>query len=428
MATARYVLLGLAPARAGWFRELGQWANAGSIPAEFVKCVSPEEVRIRLTGGRVFSALLVDGTSPGLDRELIDQASATSCAVIVIGGTRGGRDWGAMGAAAQLPEGFDRKDLMDTLGQCARMIGRADRPPEPAPGDPAAAWQAPLIAVTGPGGTGASTAAIALAQGLAGDVRNAGAVLLADFCLQADLAVLHDVGDVVPGVQEIVDGFRSGQPGPTEIHAQTFAISERGYELLLGVRRRSSWATIRPRAFEAALRAMRLAFRVVVADIDADLEGEDDGGSADVEERNVMARTVCAQADAVFAVGSPGMKGLHSLARTIGELLAFGVPSARVVPVIARAPRAARARAEITLTHTGLLPTWAGASMPSPVFLPERRVDDALRDGVRLADALCAPLAGAYRAVAARAGAEVRPDGPQLVAPGSLGAWDPLAG
>lgn len=429
MANARYVLLGLAPARAEWFRELGQWANAGTIPAEFLKCLSPEEVRIRLAGGRVFSALLVDGSTPGLDRELIDRASASGCAVVVVGGSRSGRDWISIGAAAQLPEHFDRKELMDTLGSSARMIGRADRAPEAGAGETNGGWQAPLIAVTGAGGTGASTAAIALAQALATDVRNSGAVLLADLCLQADLAVLHDVGDVVPGVQEIVDAFRSGLPSSTEIRSQTFAIGERGYDLLLGLRRRSFWATIRPRAFEAALHALRLAYRVVIADIDADLEGEDDGGSADVEERHVMARTVCANADVVLAIGHPGMKGLHSLARVIGELLAFGVPSARVVPVINRAPRAARQRAEITATHTGLLPTWAGASMPTPIFLPDRKVDEALRDGVRLPDALCAPLLGAYRAVTARADAsQARPNAPQLVVPGSLGTWDPLAG
>lgn len=429
MAAARYVLLGLAPARAAWFREVGQWANASSIPAEFLKCVSPEEVRSRLSGGRVFSALLVDGTTPGLDRDLIDRAADVACAVIVVGGSRGGRDWLSIGAAGQLPDDFDRKDLLDALGACAVMIGRADRLADPRAADAQPGWQAPLIAVTGPGGTGASTAAIAVAQGLATDVRDTGAVLLADFCLQADLAVLHDVGDVIPGVQELVDGFRAGQPGANEIHSQTFAIAERGYQLLLGIRRRSAWSTIRPRAFEAALHALRLVHRVVVADVDADLEGEDEGGSADVEERHLMARTVCAGADAVFVVGTPGMKGLHALARVIAEVLAFGVPSARVVPVINRAPRAARQRSEITLAHTGLLPPWAGASMPTPIFLPERRVDEALRDGVRLPDSLSAPLVGAYRAVVARAGADVvRPNPPQLVRPGSLGAWDPLAG
>jgi len=429
MAAARYVLLGLAPARVAWFRDVGQWANAGSIPAEFVKCVSTEEVRTRLSGGRVFSALLVDGSTPGLDRDLIDRAADAACAVIVVGGSRTGRDWGAVGAAAQLPAGFERKDLVDTLASCAVMIGRADRAPELGGAEGEPGWQSPLIAVTGPGGTGASSAAIALAQALAADIRNTGAVLLADLCLQTDQAVLHDVGDVVPGVQELVDGFRSGHLEGQEIRALTYSIAVRGYDLLLGIRRRSAWSTIRPRAFEAAVRAVRSSYRAVIADIEADLEGEDDGGSADVEERHLMARTVCADATAVVVVGAPGVQGLHALARTITEVLAYGVPSARVVPVVNRAPRSARTRAEMSAALVGLLPRWAGASMPSPIYLPERRVDESIRDGARMPEALCAPLLGAYRAVEARAGEDaVRPVAPQLVAPGSLGAWDPLAG
>ena len=64
MAGARYVLLGLAQARSGWFRDVAQWATTGAIAAEFIKCVSAEEVRARLAGGRPFSALLVDATCP----------------------------------------------------------------------------------------------------------------------------------------------------------------------------------------------------------------------------------------------------------------------------------------------------------------------------------------------------------------------------
>jgi hypothetical protein len=61
MAGERYVLLGLAPARAAWFRAVGSWANSGAPPAEFVKCLSAEEVGARLTSGRPFSALVADG-------------------------------------------------------------------------------------------------------------------------------------------------------------------------------------------------------------------------------------------------------------------------------------------------------------------------------------------------------------------------------
>jgi hypothetical protein len=102
----------------------------------------------------------------------------------------------------------------------------------------------------------------------------------------------------------------------------------------------------------------------------------------------------------------------------------------RIVPVINRAPRSARVRAELTRAMAQLLPAWAGAGMPSPVFLPERRVDEALRDGIRLPDPLVTPLVGACRAVRVRAEDDARrPQGASLVTPGTLGSWTPeLAG
>ena len=36
MGRDRYVLLGLAHARSGWFRSMAQWTTSGTIPAEFV--------------------------------------------------------------------------------------------------------------------------------------------------------------------------------------------------------------------------------------------------------------------------------------------------------------------------------------------------------------------------------------------------------
>lgn len=424
MAGARYVLLGLASVRSAWFRDVAQWANSSSVPAEFVKCVSAEEVRARLAGTRPFSALIVDSTCPALDRDLVEVTQQAGCAVIVVDDRRGGRDWVSLGANASLLAGFDRRELLDALAAHTVMIGRADRvcpSPERAPDE---GWRAPLAAVCGAGGTGVSTAAIALAQGLAGDVRGAGSVLLADFALRADQAMLHDARDVVPGVQELVEAHRSGRPSRGDVDALTFAVDERGYRLLLGLRRSRNWSAVRPRAFAAALESLRGAYRAVVADTDPDLEGEEEGGSIDVEERHVMARSVVAEADVVVVVGLPGMKGMHSLVNVIADIVGFGVPSERVLPVINRAPRPGRARAALASTLATLLPDWAGADMASPLFLPERRVDDALRDGVRLPDGLAIPLAKAFTAVAARATDDARrPTTPQLVLPGSLGSW-----
>src|SRR5438552_6739869 len=82
MRGERFVALGLAHARSAWFSELARWSTSAAIPVEFVKCVTIDEVRARLTSGRSFSALLVDAGLPGVDRDLVDDARSRGCAVI----------------------------------------------------------------------------------------------------------------------------------------------------------------------------------------------------------------------------------------------------------------------------------------------------------------------------------------------------------
>jgi hypothetical protein len=103
------------------------------------------------------------------------------------------------------------------------------------------------------------------------------------------------------------------------------------------------------------------------------------------------------------------------------------------VPVVNRAPRNPRSRAELSQALAQLLE----ASLPgtrlaaNAVFVPERRrLDDALRDGLCPPPALVVPLAEMVRAlVEARpasdgAGAAMAAgDEPVAVVPGSLGAW-----
>jgi hypothetical protein len=429
----RYVALGLAHARSGWFRELARWSTSGAIPVEFVKCVTIEELRARLASGRAFSAMLVDGSLSGVDRDLVDDARAAGCAVLIVDDGRTRRDWSALGASAVLPADVGRDELLDALEAHATAIGRGDAL---AVGDygaaPAGSWRGRLVAVTGAGGTGASTAAMALAQGFAGDVRYGGLVLLADLALDADQAMLHDAGDVVPGVQELVEAHRNGHPAISEVRELMFTIPERRYDLLLGLRRHRDWVTIRPRAFEAALDSTRRAYKAVVADVDADLEGEQQCGSMDVEDRNLMARETAARADVVVVVGLPGPKGVHRMVRVIGALIEHHVDAAAILPVVNRAPRNPRVRAELTTTLAALTSGIVPAALPTPIFLVDRRrLDEAVRDATRLPDAFASTMAGAVSAMFDR---QTAPPGtapwpatagrqPVPVAPGSLGTW-----
>ena len=425
MTTERFVILGLAHVRSGWFREVGRWASSAMAPIDFLKCVSAEEVRARLATGRAFSALLVDGSLPGVDRDLVDEARDAGCAVIVVDDGVRVRDWADLGASTVVSDGFTRSELVDLLHQHSSPIGQVDRLPSSSlDDDETSRWQGSLIAVTGASGAGSSTLAMALAQGLAVDPRRRNLVALADLCLDADLAMMHDAQDVIPGVQELVEAHRLGTPTLEEIRSLTFDGGPRGYRLLLGLRHHRDWTAIRVRAFEAALASIRRCHRIVVADVDDDLEGESDTGSADVEDRNLMARTVVSQADLVLAVGLPSLTGLHHLVRTCGRLLTAGLDAERLVPVINRSPRNSRARSAVTSTFAELIGTERLAQNPLHVG-DKRGVEEALLDGVPLPSGLAETIARPTNALLESVGprSPITTIEPVPVQPGSLGHW-----
>jgi MinD-like ATPase involved in chromosome partitioning or flagellar assembly len=431
MAADRYVVLGLARARAAWFGEVARWATAAALPVDFVKAVSGEEVHARLRSGRPFSALLVDGGLAALDRDLVQLAGRYGCAVIAVDDGRAARSWRDLGVAAVLPADVERGVLLDALRAVARPIARhEDLPAALDPAEPASArWRGRSVAVTGSGGVGRSTLAMALAAGLAADPRDAGLVVLADLALHAQQALLHDAGDVVPGVVELVDAYRGTALDAAEVRGMCFSVAGRGYDLLLGLRRHRDWTALRPRALAAGLDGVRRAYRVVVSDVDPEVEGEAECGSLDVEDRNLLARAALRDAEVVLVVGLPGIAGVHAHLRVVRELVEFGIAGARIVPVVNRAPRGPRQRAELGSALAGPLLAAAcpGVTLAStPVFVPERRrLDDLMRDGAPLPPQIVRPLAGAVRALLDRTPVlpPPPPAEPLAVAAGSMGSW-----
>ncbi|MDE0802200.1 MAG: hypothetical protein OSA99_02645 [Acidimicrobiales bacterium] len=430
MPTERHVVLGLARVRATWFTDVARWATSGLLAIDFVKTVSTDEVRARLDAGRPFSALVIDSGVAGIDRDLLELAKEQGCAVIVVTDDSS-RDWRAVGAATTLSSDFDRSALENALAEFATPIGAADDlPGQPRADDPEPGFRARTVAVTGPGGTGRSVVAAAIAQGMAADVAHADTVVLADLALHADQAVLHDARDVIPGVLELVEGHRSGDPTPDEVRSLTFDIVSRRYRLLLGLRRHRDWTALRPRALRTALDGLRRAFTLVVADVDDDLEGEAATGSADVEDRNLLARTTVDLADVVVVVGVGGTKGVHSLLRVVRDCLAAGVGTERIVIVVNRTPRRGPGRAETSRTIAELLlASHPGEPVLSPVFLPERKnLEQVLRDVAVLPAALVDPVTTAVRsrleAVDAAPLRGLGTDEPVPVEIGSLGEWD----
>lgn len=439
MTGERYVLLGLAPARAPWFAAVAQWSTSATIAAEFIKCVSAHEVRARLASGRRHSALIVDVASPTFDRDVVDAARSVLTPVIAVRGPRSpGFAASDLGVVAELPADFSRDDLLAVLASHCQPIGRGDHlPPALAESTPSV-WLGQLVTVCGAGGTGSSTLAIALGQGLAADLRHGRRVLLADLARRADQAMLHDAQDLGPGAQELVEAHRLGRPSVDEIWRLTFDVPRRGYRLLLGLRRPEAWSSLRPRAIDASIAGLRRSFHIIVADVTGDFEGEAEGGSVDVEERNHLARSAVLHSSAVVAVGGSGMKGVHSLAGLVRSLTAIGVSPGRIVPVINRSPRNPRARAELARALARLLSADRGGgpfgdtgfgrgghtALAGPVHVPERKLEDALRDGAPLPGAVVDPIVLAVRAVIERQ-MDTTPaqPGPTLIAPGSLGQW-----
>ena len=431
MSDDRWLILGLAHPRVEWFSKLSHWSTAAAIPVDFIKCVSRDEVVARLNSGRSYSALLVGGDVSGLDRDLIDSVRIAGATVIVVGSVVE-RDWNELGVAALLPEEFERSDLLGALTDHAPPIAQISAVVRDSPTPHESTWRGQLIAVTGPGGAGSSVVAMAAAQSFASEPSNNSMVLLADLALNGEQGMLHDAREVIPGIQEFVDAHRAGRVPTEQLRSLVFEAVGRGYHLLLGLRRHRDWTAIRPRSFETSLDGMLHSYRLVVADIDQDFEGEKDTGSRDVEDRNHMARTVVTTADLVVVVGVATTKGIHSLTRTIRELVAVEVESERIVAVLNRTTRNPRRQADAADALAALLARDRSVGdIGNPIFVSERPdIEDALRDGVRLPNnagkALHRQLSNRLGSFSSRSNSRDALNNtlePVPVIPGSLGHW-----
>lgn len=412
----RHVVLGLVSTAAAWPRRLDSWSTSGALPLSITFCPSVEHLHARLRSSQR-STVLLDGDLPMVDRDLLASVTAAGGVALVVEGMRRQREWGRLGAVGVLPSTFDQHQLLAAIGPR----------PEPRPGAhvPARATRphAPLVAVTGPGGTGASVTAIALAQGFAATRRRP---LLIDCCLHAEQSMLHNAHGAHPGLAEMVELHSAGQPSVRQIRQLTLGVVERGYHLLVGLRRARHWSSLRPASFQSTLQTLLGAFDIVVADVDADVDGEAQTGSVEVEERNALARTVLARSDLVLVVGQPSMKGVYALVRTLIDLLEYGIPPERLLPVINQASGAAANRAELSRAVRQLISDAAGGSAVSPaLFLPDVPLEAELRDRDALPAALPRALATAADALLSRQGQPPNAAAaePQRVARGAIGHW-----
>ena len=205
-----YVLLALAGSRSRWPARIAGWTASGTPRLRLHRCASPAELRARLASGRRLSAVLVDPAFAGLDRDLVAAARAAGCPTVVVSDGSDPHGSEDHGATAHLPPDFDRSDLLAVLAAAATVVPDVMRSPfAPAPPPVPSPWSGRLVAVCGPGGTGTSTVAAAIAQALAESRAAARRVVLADLALDADQALLHAIDDDAASFVDLVEAHRN---------------------------------------------------------------------------------------------------------------------------------------------------------------------------------------------------------------------------
>lgn len=421
----RFVVLCVAGARSRWLGRIAGWATTAALPVELVTAMDVAEARAVIAAGRPLSALVVDAEAGATDRDLVELAGARSVPTIAVTGSRTRADVDDVGVAALLDDGFDATALREVLRRVARPVGRELARDLPAGAvtldeEPPAS---PLIGVTGAGGSGSSTIAMAIAQGL---VRHVRAVALVDGCRRGDLAVYHDEVDPVPGLPEAVEMHRGDRPEPSAVAALLREVPARGYRLLTGLRRTGEWTALRPHAVGATLEGLRRSHDAVVVDVDPDLDDEASTGSVDVEDRHSVTLAVAARCDLLWVVARADMHGLHRLAALIDDLVTSGVPPERIVPAVLGATRSPARRAAVSRWVRDLATGEDGRppQVASPVHLRHSSRIEAAHRGVEpLPRHLVDPVTGATAGFLTRLGPrEATASAARAVNPGSLGA------
>jgi len=332
VSSLRYVLLGLASGEPAWLEAVARLVGRRSADDEFIRCTGSVDLATRLGTGRPFSAVLVDHRTVGLDRELVRRASAAGCPVIVVGGADDPGRLASLGATAHMVDPPNLQDLDGMLARHATPIGRIDdlRLGLRAEDGPVG-WTGRMVAVTGPGGTGASTVARLLAAALADDPRMYSSVLLVDACLEADQAHMHGITDSQVDLQAAARAHRNGDPVDSELRALTFVPAGHRHRLLPGIRQRRDWPTIGGPSLEAALGNLRDHHLATIVDVDPYVDLAPTHQPVGPTTPGEPARIVFGMADLVLVVGRAGSDSVRSLARVRANLADSGLPAERVM-------------------------------------------------------------------------------------------------
>jgi MinD-like ATPase involved in chromosome partitioning or flagellar assembly len=310
-------------------------------------------------------AAIVAADVPWLDRELVGALQEHGVAVIAVDGT-GRRPLERVGVTHRLAPSASAEEvaaLLHRLEQGAAPV--AARPPAPASG-PAGR----LVAVWGGAGSpGRTTVAVHAAAALAGDgVR---AVLVDADVWSAAVAQLLEL-DEAPSIAQAARLAADGWPEPWSTCVQR---GPNGVEVLAGLARAELWPEIREHAWRAVLDAVRAEAEIVVVDLAAPIE-EDEELSFDrvPHRRNLVTRIVLELADEVLLVVAADPIGLRRgivAHRTLAEALPR--VGSRATVVLNRIPAQARRVQEASAAVS----EWTGA--PPRALLPVEPAFDRVR-------------------------------------------------
>lgn len=405
-------VLGLAPARSAWFHTVERWSQSAMVPFEFVRCLTVDDLLRRVTDGA--DVALIDECVAGLDAEFIERLREAGCVAIIVTADPSHSGSAPHGAPAVVSAPFERTHLLDLLEQ--KINDRTARSDESIATE---TRRGRIIGVTGAGGSGTST----MARAIASELTDHGTVALVDAAPHADQALLHDLGDIVPGLPELVELHRNGRPDADDVAGRLWECPRHGYDLLPGLRRPREWTLLRRRPVEAMADSLCARYDFVVVDCDDDVDGERETGSIDIEERNLLARTFVLGADAIVLTTRADVTGLRRGVALTTSLVDAGVAPERIIVSVTGAPRTTRDRSRLSRELTLLLRGDAGIPVPTPVMVPHRRELAALDlDAAPLPRQYSASVVTALNDVLTRV-APPTPSAPMLraVVPGTLG-------
>jgi MinD-like ATPase involved in chromosome partitioning or flagellar assembly len=379
---------------------------AGSSPLRVVRrCVDLADLLAAAAAG-LGRAAVVSAGLPRLDRDALSRLAVAGVAVVavvdpddepaerrirqlglhrVIGGGATADELARAVLAALSDPPMTSRDFGAPPEPAAALPGTGLAPVVGQGGDPGAFGDDPgrVVTVWGPSGApGRSTVAVNLAAELA---ERAGSALLIDAdTYAASVAQLLGVLDESPGVAAACRLALAGRLDVAALTDLTVAVGP-GLVVLTGLPRPQRWPEVRASGLTAVLEVARRMAPVVVVDVAAFLEQDEDlSYDTAAPHRNAATLAAVDAADTVLVVGAADPVGLQRFVRGVAELRE-ACPSAELRPVINQM-RSGAIPGDPQREITTVLERFS--ALRSPTFLPEDRAacDAALAAGRVLAE------------------------------------------